>query len=157
MLFWENRRYSVKVNVRCVEISGPFFFVNKQWHCYLDSLQLYLLPQLEDHQSHVMFQQDGTPPQWANIVWEFLDIHFHGCWVGHDEPVSWILHLSDVTSLGFFLGGALRTLFTDPCDLLHCTEAQNYCCDKKVHHKCCRTLRGKHHMGFLCTMKIACV
>jgi hypothetical protein len=39
---------------------------------YLD--MLYLLPQLEDHQPDVVFQQDGAPPNWARIIREFLDM-----------------------------------------------------------------------------------
>jgi hypothetical protein len=41
---------------------------------YMNMLRLYLLPQLEDHQPNVMFQQDGAPPHCARycqrISWQ---------------------------------------------------------------------------------------
>jgi hypothetical protein len=52
-----------------------FQTANNKLNClqtYMDMLQLCLLPQLEDHQSNMVFQQYGTPPHWAYIVREFF-------------------------------------------------------------------------------------
>ncbi|GBO08158.1 hypothetical protein AVEN_30108-1 [Araneus ventricosus] len=40
---------------------------------YLDMLQLYAVPQFPEG---VIFQQDGAPPHYGNIVREFLDTTF---------------------------------------------------------------------------------
>lgn len=50
--------------------------------------QLNLLPSVEGHQLHVVFQQDGTPPYWAFIVREILDMHFPGAGLGVISVVS---------------------------------------------------------------------
>lgn len=112
----EYERDSPKVNVWCAlscsEVFGPFFFVEQTVTAvtYLDMLQLYLLPQLEDHQPNVMFQQDGAPPHWALIVREFLDTHFPGRWVGRGGPIQWPPRSPDLTPLDFFLWGYVKDI-----------------------------------------------
>ena len=53
-------------------IIGPYFFAEKMItaNTYLDMLQLYAVPQSSDG---TIYQQDGTPPYLANIIWTFLD------------------------------------------------------------------------------------
>ncbi|GBN13626.1 hypothetical protein AVEN_4468-1 [Araneus ventricosus] len=46
---------------------------------YLDMLQLYAVPQFPEG---VIFQQDGAPPHYDNIVREFLDTTFPQWWIG---------------------------------------------------------------------------
>jgi hypothetical protein len=70
---------------------------------YLDMLQLYLLPHLEDYQPNVVLQQQIAPSHWARILGEFLDIHFPGHWVGRDGPIPWPPRSPDITALHFFL------------------------------------------------------
>jgi hypothetical protein len=41
-------------------------------------LRLYLLPQLEDRQPDMVFQQHGAPPHWSCIARELLVMHFPG-------------------------------------------------------------------------------
>lgn len=69
----------------------------------LNMLQLYLLPNLEDHQPNVVFQQGGKPPHWAHIVREFLNMHFPGRWVGHDESIPWPPPSRNIMPLDFIL------------------------------------------------------
>lgn len=112
----EYKRDSPKVNVWCAlscsEVLGPFFFAEQTVTAvtYLDMLQLYLLPQLEDHQPNVIFQQDGAPPHWARVVREFLDMHFPGRWVGRDGPILWPPRSPDLTPLDFFLWGYVKDI-----------------------------------------------
>jgi hypothetical protein len=86
---------------------GPFFFAEQTVTAmtYLDMLQLYLLPQLEDHQPDVVFQQDGAPPHLDRIFRELLDMHFPGRWVGLDGPIQWPPLSPNITPLDFFLWG----------------------------------------------------
>ena len=59
-----------KVNVFCTisheKVYGTFFFfkVTATGNSYLDMLQLWLLPQLEQDIKGLIFQQDGAPPHY---------------------------------------------------------------------------------------------
>jgi hypothetical protein len=76
---------------------------------YMDTLQLYLLPQLEGPQPNVVFQQDGVRPYWARVVPEFLDTHFPGRWVGRDGSIPWPSRPPDITLIDFsFCGDTLQ-------------------------------------------------
>jgi hypothetical protein len=116
----EIKRDSAKVNVcfalSCSEVLGPFFFAEETVTVmtYLNMLQLYLLPQLEDHQPNVVFQQDGAPPCWEILSENFLACIFLGTGLGvmdrfHGLRAHLILHC-----LGPSCGDILRTLFTRP-------------------------------------------
>jgi len=82
-------RYSPKVNVFCTvsrrRVFGPFFFaedsVTKK--VYLDMLENWLIPQLEDEEIQgYIYQQDGAPPHWHKEVREYLNERLPGRWVG---------------------------------------------------------------------------
>jgi hypothetical protein len=73
-------------------------------------LQLYLSPQLEDHQQHVVFQLDGAPSHWARIFQEFLDMHFPGHWVGHDGSILWPPQSPDIMLLDLFMWGHIKDI-----------------------------------------------
>lgn len=66
--YQEMERDSPKVNVWCAlsytEVIEPFFFVEPTVTAvtYLDMLQQYEVPQLEAHQSDVVFQQETVHP-----------------------------------------------------------------------------------------------
>jgi hypothetical protein len=59
-------------------VIGPFFFVEQTVtsHSYLEMLQLYESPQLEEEDAEVIFQHDGAPPHYSASVREFLDATF---------------------------------------------------------------------------------
>jgi hypothetical protein len=83
------------VNVWCrlmfSRIIGPFSFakstVTKEM--YLDMLQKFVVPQVEDLQPMVIFKQDGAPPHWGRIVRVYLDATFPNHWLGRDGPLAW--------------------------------------------------------------------
>jgi hypothetical protein len=43
---------------------------------YLDMLKHFVVPQVEDLQPTVIFQQDGAPPHWGRIVRDYPDATF---------------------------------------------------------------------------------
>ena len=72
-------RDSPKVNVWCGlmhnKIIGPFFFNEPPTTAtvYLDMLEGYVTPQLQEFRPWILFQQDGAPPHWGLIVRTLLD------------------------------------------------------------------------------------
>ena len=76
---------------------------------YLDMLELYVVPQLEDFQPWIIFQQDGAPPHWSSYVRLFLDATFPNRWIGTEGPTPWSPRSPDITPLTSFYGGMLRT------------------------------------------------
>jgi hypothetical protein len=72
---------------------------------YLNMLQLYLLPQLEDHQPNVVFQQDVAPPHWVPTAPEFS-----GRWVRRHGSIPWPPRSLDITPLDFFLWGYVKDI-----------------------------------------------
>jgi hypothetical protein len=75
------------VNVWCAlkhdGVIGPFFFAEQTTtsHSYLDVLQLYAVPQLEQEGAEVVFEHDGASPHYSAIVREFLDAKFPQRWM----------------------------------------------------------------------------
>ncbi|GBN91329.1 hypothetical protein AVEN_128442-1 [Araneus ventricosus] len=53
---------------------------------YLDMVQLYAVPQFPEG---VIFEQDGAPPHYGNIVREFLDATFPQQWIGRGAVMAW--------------------------------------------------------------------
>jgi hypothetical protein len=112
----EIKKDSAKVNVWCAsscsEILGPVFFAVQTVTAMtcLNMLQLYLLPQLEENQPNVVFQQDGAPQHWVRIFREFLGMHFPGRWVGRDGPIPWPPSSLDIILLNFFLFGYVKNI-----------------------------------------------
>ncbi|GBM11459.1 hypothetical protein AVEN_101929-1 [Araneus ventricosus] len=112
------QRDSPKVNVWCSlmynNVIEPFLFTEKSItvNVYLDLLQLFIAPQLEEFQPWIMFQQDGAPAHWGYLVRDFLDETFPDRWIGGDRPTPWPPRSPDITPLDFFLLGAIsRTEF----------------------------------------------
>jgi hypothetical protein len=96
-----------------------------------DMLQLYLLPQLEDHEPDVVFQQDGAPPQIGLVLSEnFLTWIFLSAGLGVMDQFRGLRAHPILRRLISSCGDMLRTMFTRPCDLPRRTEAENCCCDR---------------------------
>lgn len=112
----ELERDSPKVNVWCAvshtEVIGPFFFAETSINSvtYLDMLDLYAVPQMQQHQPDVIFQQDGAPPHWGVIVRDFLDENFPDRWCGRGGPIPWPPRSPDLTPLDFFLWGFVKNI-----------------------------------------------
>ncbi|KAJ4444436.1 hypothetical protein ANN_06228 [Periplaneta americana] len=70
---------------------------------YLDMLQLYAAPQLPDG---AIFQQDGTPPHFTNMVRTFLERTIPARWIGRRSPyiIAWPARSPDLTPPDFFVG-----------------------------------------------------
>jgi hypothetical protein len=86
--FIEHERDSPKINVWCAlshtRVIGPFFFHENTVKAtnYLDMLESYAAPKLEDMQPHVFFQPDGAPPHWGLEARRFLNEKFPSRWNG---------------------------------------------------------------------------
>jgi hypothetical protein len=73
---------------------------------YLDMLDNYLMPQLqEQNNGSMIFQQDGTLLHFHTEVCAYLDAVFSGMWIGH---IPWSLHSPDLTPLDFTLWGFIK-------------------------------------------------
>ncbi|KFM61029.1 hypothetical protein X975_23527, partial [Stegodyphus mimosarum] len=103
------QRDSPKVNVCCGlmhdRVIGPFVFTEKTVSSavYLDMLENFVFPQLEELQPNAFLQQDGAPPHWGTIVRSSLNDHFTGRLVGRGGPIPWPPRSPDITPLNFFL------------------------------------------------------
>lgn len=110
----EHIRDSPKVNVwcglLCNKVIGPFFFcentVNSQ--VYLDLLERFVFPQLQEFQPNILFQQDGAPPHWSLEVRQRLNNKFPDRWIGRDGPTEWPPQSPDITPLDFFFLGLCK-------------------------------------------------
>ena len=103
----EHERDSPKVNAWCglmhARVSGRFFFAEPTISAivYLDMLEHYAAPQLEEFQPRVLFQ----PPHWGLVVRNFLDATFPNHWIRRDGPTQWPPRSPDITPLDFFFWG----------------------------------------------------
>ncbi|XP_023725909.1 uncharacterized protein LOC111874552 [Cryptotermes secundus] len=112
----EHVRDSPKVNVFCAlsteRVYGPFFFMERTitGSVYLDMLQEFLIPQLDedDQEGRIHFQQDGAPPHYLGEVHEYLNARFPGRWIGRAAPIAWPPRSPDLTPLEFFLWGFVK-------------------------------------------------
>jgi hypothetical protein len=118
-------RDSPKVNVFCAmsqtKLYGPFFFSEQivTGSIYLDMLQLWLFPQLTADSRTFIFQQDGAPPHWNNVVRGFLNDELPHRWIGRvgDDDVAllaWPPRSPDLTPCDFFLWGFVKDIVYVP-------------------------------------------
>ncbi|GBN48540.1 hypothetical protein AVEN_14165-1 [Araneus ventricosus] len=68
-------------------------------------LQLYAVPHFPER---VIFQQNGAPPYYGNIVREFLDTTFPQLWIGRGAVMAWPSRSPDITPLDFYLWGYVK-------------------------------------------------
>ena len=73
---------SPQVNVWCDllhdRLLGPFIFAEDTVTStiYMNMLEGFAFPQIEDLQPAIIFQQDGAPPHWALVVRTVLNENF---------------------------------------------------------------------------------
>jgi hypothetical protein len=95
-----------------VTVYDPFYFMETTITgiVYLDMLQQFLIPQLdEDNQEErIHFQQAGAPPHYFEEVREYLNTRFPGRWVGREAPIARPPHFPDFTPLDFSYGNSLK-------------------------------------------------
>lgn len=115
----EHHRDSPKVNVFCAvsqnQVYGPFFFEGSTvtGQSYLDMLRNWLFPSLQADSNDFIFQQDGAPPHWHQMVRAFLNEEISHRWIGrkggHDLAFcSWPARSPDLTVCDFFLWGYVK-------------------------------------------------
>jgi hypothetical protein len=108
-----HQRDSPKVNVFCAissqKVYSPFFFAEETvtGMTYLDMLQLWLMPQLQNIPTFI-FQQDGSPSHFHCEVRQYLNTvlprRWIGCASGNDQPLLlWPPRSPDITPCDFFL------------------------------------------------------
>ncbi|PRD25111.1 UNVERIFIED_CONTAM: hypothetical protein NCL1_41851 [Trichonephila clavipes] len=81
---------------------------------YLDALQLWLFPQLEESEpNNFIWQQDGAPPNWRLSVRDWLNITVPNQWIGRKEPpdktcIAWPPCSPDLMSCDFYMWGLIK-------------------------------------------------
>jgi len=129
-VYVEHQRDPPKVNVFCAicsqKVCGPFFFAEETitGMTYLDVLQLWLMPQLQNILTFI-FQQDGRPALFHCEVCQYLITvlpgHWIGCASGNDQPpMLWPPRSPDIMPCDFFLWRYVKDwVFVSPlpCDL----------------------------------------
>jgi len=82
---------------------------------YLDMLEHYVAPQLEEFQPWIIFQQDGALPLWVSDVRRCLEAKFPNRWIGRDGPAPWPPRSPNITPLELFLWGHVKDkVFSTP-------------------------------------------
>ncbi|GFT39243.1 uncharacterized protein TNCV_2421771 [Trichonephila clavipes] len=94
-----------------VSVKGKKYGTNKAvtGSAYLDALQLWLFPQLEESEpNNFIWQQDGVPPHWHISAHDWLNITVPKQWIGHKEIpdkacIVWPPRSPDLTPCDFYL------------------------------------------------------
>ena len=88
------------------QIIGLFIFAESTITADIhpDMPKHYVVPQLEEFQPWVVFQQDGVSPHWGLMVRDFLNQTIPNQWIGRSGSTSWPLISPDITPLNFFVG-----------------------------------------------------
>lgn len=98
------------------EVIGPFFIDgNLDGPTYILLLHNQIVPAMRasairqnNPWEDVIFQQDGAPAHYANLVRTYLDIVFPNRWIGRAGPIEWPPRSPDLTPLDYFLWGFLK-------------------------------------------------
>jgi hypothetical protein len=98
------------------ETTGPLFFVEKTVtdNVYMNMLEQFVLPQLQELKPNIVFQQDEAPPHLSLLVRHFLNRCLPGCWIGRDGPTAWPPRSPDLTHLDFLWGYAKDVAHINP-------------------------------------------
>jgi hypothetical protein len=67
------------------KVYEPFFFTKSTviGTSYLDMLQEWLMPQVEDDSDDIIHQQDGTVLHYHHLIGISLNLQLPPCWIGH--------------------------------------------------------------------------
>ncbi|GBN65768.1 hypothetical protein AVEN_97123-1 [Araneus ventricosus] len=84
--------------------TGPRRICGNQMCCHYRG-RFCRIPQLPEG---VIFQEDGAPPHYGNIVREFLDTTFPQRWIGRGAVMAWPPRSPDITPLDFYLWGYVK-------------------------------------------------
>lgn len=116
---FEKPLHSQYVTVWCAVskfgIIGPYFFeelnrrVTVTSHRYVNMLNEFLLPKLNDFQGHeIWFQQDGATAHTARIAMDVLRETFPGRLISRFGDIPWPARSPDLAVCDFFLWGYLK-------------------------------------------------
>ncbi|KDR10391.1 hypothetical protein L798_15518 [Zootermopsis nevadensis] len=91
-------------------ICGPYFAertVSGFFSLYV--LENYHMPQLQDMEGQVIFQQDGAPPPFSHRTETVLPYNFpkNGL-IGRGGTISWLSRSPDLTPIDFHLWGYVK-------------------------------------------------
>ena len=118
-----------KVSVFCAvsstKVYGPFFFAEHTVTSpvYLDMLQQWLIPQLQEDSRDFIYQEDGAPPHFHHDGHGYLNDTLPHRWIGRasqgDSPLlPWPPRSPDLTPRDFFLWGYVKDhVFLSPMPL----------------------------------------
>lgn len=88
-----------------VHLIGPYFFDgNVNGGNYLDMLENFVLPAIQNIGMPQFFQQDGAPPHFSISVRNWLNEVFPDRWLGRGGPREWAPRSPDLTPLDFLFG-----------------------------------------------------
>jgi hypothetical protein len=99
---------------RCLSsrgLKGPFFFeATVTGPAYLSLPQDNVVPSTNNLflEKECYFQQDGAPWYYHSDVWNFLNVHFPGRWIGCRLRAEYPPQSPDLTPLNFYLWGTLK-------------------------------------------------
>jgi hypothetical protein len=103
------------------KVHGPFFAESTvTGRSYLDMMQEWLLPQLDDDSHDFIYQQDGAPTHYHHLVRGYLNQHLPQRWIGctaaNDQALlHWPPRPPDLTPCDFFLWGYVKdSVFVPP-------------------------------------------
>ena len=104
-------------------VVGPFFFDdNVTSKSYLQMLKDSIIPELQQESSFetMIWQQDGAPPHYGQIVRDYLDETFVQ-WIGRRGTTEWPPRSPDLTPCDFSLWGIVkdRVYAQNPRDTNH--------------------------------------
>ena len=87
-------------------VIGPYFFNNQnvRGDTYRNMLIQYAFPKFAALRSDYIFQQDGAPPHYSNVVRAYLNNKRPNNWIGRGGPVSWPPYSPDLTPCDIFCG-----------------------------------------------------
>lgn len=66
-------------------------------------VRYHLFSKLQNHPTKLISQQDGAPPQYANIVGQYLDHKHPNRWVGREGPFPGPIRSPGLTACNFSL------------------------------------------------------
>ncbi|GFX19197.1 putative transposable element [Trichonephila clavipes] len=99
-------------------IIGPYFFKNDEGHNvtvngdrYRAMITNFFIPELNNHDNQELwFQQDGATCHTARATIDLLKTTFGDRLISHFGPVNWPPSSCDLTPLGYFLWGYVKSL-----------------------------------------------
>jgi hypothetical protein len=139
---------SVKANDRwatAYKVTGTFFFAENiiSNTCYLDMLELNVVPQIKEVSPRVIFKQDEARPYWSLIVWIFTVRTLPGRCIGGGGPIAWPLRSPDLASMDYFLCEYVKDQeYSTKVNSVQCMKGRTVCAAEGIPLILVSTLSG---------------